>query len=188
MVLHKRSRRIEEFMGVMIMSEVINIKALKYPESLHYEWEGELVSKTSEYVTVLCKPGRKLKHYSKDTTFTINNTSLEFFSLKEGFTVAMEIENGSIVSYYCNVALPSVLRGNEIYFVDLDLDLVKKQNEQWEVIDEEEFETNSFKYNYPPELKEGAIRSLEEMKSRVNKKEFPFNESVLESFKAQLPL
>ncbi|MEA3319533.1 MAG: DUF402 domain-containing protein [Bacillota bacterium] len=170
------------------MSEVINIKALKYPETLHYEWEGELVSKTSEYVLVLCKPGRKLKHYSKGTTFTINNTSLEYFSLKEGFTVAMEIENGCIVSYYCNVALPSLLRGNEISFVDLDLDLVKKQNEQWEVIDEEEFETNSFKYNYPLELKEGAIGSLEEMKSRVNKKEFPFNESVLESFKSVIPL
>jgi uncharacterized protein len=39
----------------------------------------------------------------------------------------MQIENGSIVSYYCNVALPSVLRGNEISFVDLDLDLVKNK-------------------------------------------------------------
>ncbi|WJV29734.1 DUF402 domain-containing protein [Rossellomorea sp. AcN35-11] len=108
------------------MGEIINIKAMKYPGVLHYEWEGELVSKTSEYVMVLCKPGRKLKHYSKNTTFTIDHTSLEFFSLKNGFTVAMEVENGKIVSYYCNVALPSVLRGNEISFVDLDLDLVKK--------------------------------------------------------------
>ncbi|WP_252183332.1 DUF402 domain-containing protein [Rossellomorea vietnamensis] len=137
---------------------------------------------------MLCKPGRKLKHYSRDTTFIFDNTSLEYFSLKEGFTVAMEIKNGSIVSYYCNVALPSVLRGNEISFVDLDLDLVKKQDEQWEVIDEEEFETNSLKYNYPLELKEGAILSLEEMKSKVKNQVFPFNESVLERFKHHLPL
>lgn len=50
------------------MKEIIRIRALKYPDILHYEWYGELVSKTSEYVLVLCKPGRKLKHYTKETT------------------------------------------------------------------------------------------------------------------------
>ncbi|MEI5906836.1 hypothetical protein WAK64_07155 [Bacillus spongiae] len=68
------------------MGEVIRIKGLKYPNVQHYEWEGELVYKTPEYVIVLCKPGRKFIHYSRDTTFTFHNTSLEYFSLKEGFT------------------------------------------------------------------------------------------------------
>ncbi|BCB05221.1 DUF402 domain-containing protein [Bacillus sp. KH172YL63] len=165
------------------MSQIIHITSLKYPDSLHYEWEGELVWKTSNYVMVLCKAGRKLIHHTKNTTFTIDVTSLEFFSLKEGFTAAMEIRDGSIVSYYCNVASPAVLRGNELSYVDLDLDLIKRENEHWQVIDEEEFEINSLKYNYPLELKEGAIRSLEKLLSKVRKKEFPFSEDVLESLR-----
>lgn len=39
--------------------------------------------------------------------------------------MAMEIEDGMIVSYYCNVALPSVLNENVLSFVYLDLDLEK---------------------------------------------------------------
>ncbi|MEI5906837.1 DUF402 domain-containing protein [Bacillus spongiae] len=84
--------------------------------------------------------------------------------------------------------MPSIIKGNELSFVDLDLDFVKPQNEDWQVIDEEEFETNSIKYNYPLELKEGALQSLEKMKYSIKEKKFPFNDSVLERFKSFLPL
>lgn len=60
------------------MVNIIDIKALKHPNIPHYEWQGELIKQTEDYVLVICKPGRKLKHYSKDLTFTINNTSLEY--------------------------------------------------------------------------------------------------------------
>lgn len=50
---------------------------------------GEILLKTSDYVFVKCKPGRKLVHHTKNDTFTINNTSLEYFSLKEWFTAAI---------------------------------------------------------------------------------------------------
>src|SRR5690625_4279478 len=91
----------------------------------------------------------------------------------------MEIKDGSIVSYYCNVAMPSILTGNEIRFVDLDLDLVKKYNEKWKVIDEDDFVDNSHKYNYPPELKKYALHSLERLKEKAKIKEFPFNDKAL---------
>ena len=151
------------------MREMIYIQALKHPDIPHYEWEGELISKTNDYVLILCKPGRKLKHHTKGTTFTINNTSLEFFSLKEWFTVAMEIEYGKITSYYCNIAQPSTMQNQTLCFVDLDLDLIKKEHTDWQIIDEIEFDINSVKYNYSSKLKE-----------KVSNKEFPFNENILD--------
>lgn len=162
------------------MREIINIIALKYPDIPHYEWQGELIIQEEEYVLVLCKPGRKLTHYTKGATFSINNTSLEYFSLKEWFTVAMEIEQGKIVSYYCNVAQPSTLVDDTLCFVDLDLDLVKQQKKDWTVVDEDEFEVNSLKYNYSAELKEKAMQSLDDLKRKVRNKEFPFVEDFLE--------
>lgn len=161
------------------MGQIINIRALKYPNIIHYEWQGELIEETADYIMVLCKPGRKLNHYTKGKTFTINNTSLEFFSLKEGYTVAMEIVNGEITSYYCNIAKPSVFSNNSLSFVDLDLDLVKQSNEDWRVIDIEEFENNSTKYNYPSELKEAAIQGLEVLKNMAKRKVFPFDGTPL---------
>ena len=156
------------------MSNTLKIKALKFPNVLHYEWEGEILEKTPNYILVLCKSGRKLIHHSKNDVYTINNTSIEYFSLKDWYTAAMEIEDGVVVSTYCNVAMPSVLNHNELSFIDLDLDLVKRKNKNWEVVDEDEFELNSIKYQYPEELKNEAIKALERLKQEVAKGSFPF--------------
>lgn len=156
------------------------MKSMKYPDIPHYEWKGRLLRKTPEYVMVLCESGRELKHHTKNTTFTIDVTSLEYFFFKEGYTVAMEIEEGKILSYYCNIAMPSMLNGNQLSFVDLDLDVVKRRNEDWIVVDEDEFEVNSVKYGYPAALKEYALMSLELLQNKVSKGLFPFDESDLE--------
>lgn len=168
------------------MKNFIKIKALKYPDIIHYEWEGEILEQTDDYILVLCKPGRKLIHHTKNKVFTIDNTSLEFFSLKEWCTVAMEIEQGKITSYYCNVAMPSVISIDELCFIDLDLDLVKEGNQNWKVVDEEEFEINSQKYNYPSKLKENAIEALARLKENAVNANFPFDETVLKAMNMKI--
>ncbi|MCM3728447.1 DUF402 domain-containing protein [Neobacillus cucumis] len=55
----------------------------------------------------------------------------------------MEIENENVVSTYCNVAKPAIFRGNQISFVDLDLDYIQERNKEWIVVDEDEFEAIS---------------------------------------------
>jgi protein associated with RNAse G/E len=160
------------------LSNILKIKALKFPNVLHYEWEGEIIEKTPNYILVLCKSGRKLIHHSKNDVYTINNTSIEYFSLKEWYTAAMEVEEGVVVSTYCNVAMPSVLNNNELSFIDLDLDLVKRKNKDWEVVDEDEFEVNSIKYQYPEELKNEALKALENLKQEVARCSFPFNKEI----------
>lgn len=159
------------------MNKVIHMKSFKYPDIPHYEWKGRILRETPEYVMVLCESGREMKHHTKNTTFTIDVTSLEYFFLKEGYTVAMEIEEGNILSYYCNISMPSVLHGNHISFVDLDLDLVKGINTDWLVVDEDEFEINSVKYGYPAELKEYALKSLDLLQKKINEGSFPFDGS-----------
>lgn len=155
------------------------MKSLKYPDIPHYEWKGHLLRKTPEYVMVLGESGREMKHHTKNTTFTIEVTSIEYFFLKEGYTVAMEIEEGKILSYYCNIAMPSVLHGDQISFVDLDLDLVKGRNADWMIVDEDEFEIHSVKYDYPAELKEYALKSLDLLQKKINEDLFPFDGSAL---------
>jgi uncharacterized protein len=157
----------------------VNIKALKYPNILHYEWEGGIIHLTDDYVLVRCQPGRKLIHHTKNKVFTIDNTYLEYFSLKEWFTAAMEIENGKVVSFYCNVAMPSILKNNELSFIDLDLDLIKEKEQDWKVVDVDEFEFNSIKYEYPLDLKEEAVEALGRLKGKVERGDFPFNPQIL---------
>lgn len=168
------------------LSNVVKIKALKFPNILHYEWEGELIHHTSDYLLVLCKPGRKLIHHTKNNIFTIDYTSLEYFPLKKWFTAAMEVEDGKVVSTYCNVAKPSVFKNEEISFVDLDLDFIQEKNNQWAVVDEDEFELNSIKYGYPKELKVEAVKALERLKEEVGQGNFPFDNQVASLLKNQI--
>lgn len=164
----------------MNVSEILQLKALKYPRRAHYDWEGEVLEKTDEYVLVYCKAGRKLVHHTKDSVFTMQTSSIEYFSLTEWYTAAVEIDNNEIIAYYCNVAQPSVLAGNELSFVDLDLDLIKKGNSEWYVVDEDEFEENSRIFNYPADLKVEAINALERLKLKALSGQFPFNKDILE--------
>lgn len=161
------------------MAELIKITALKYPNIPHYEWEGEMLEKTDDYILLLCKPGRKLIHHTKNKVFIEENTSIEYFSLAEWYTAAMKVADEEIVSYYCNVAMPSVLEGNNLSFIDLDLDLLKQKNEDFKVVDEDEFAENSIRLNYPTQLKTRAIKALEELKAQAIRGEFPFNQDVL---------
>src|SRR5699024_12281957 len=138
--------------------------------------KGRSLHISSDYVLVKAKPGRKLVHHTKNSVFTVDITSLEYFSLKGWFTAAMESYKGSVVSYYCNVAKPAILKNNKLTFVDLDLDLEQRKNKDWEVLDLEEFEENSIKYQYPTELKGEAVRALARLEDKVKKGEYHFNQ------------
>lgn len=68
-----------------------------------------------------------------------------------------------------------MLKNNELSFIDLYLDLIQVKDKEWEVIDKEEFESNSIKYQYPSELKNTAVKALERLKEEVTRNRFPFN-------------
>lgn len=161
------------------MNKEIHLQALKHPNRPHYEWHGEWLEQTEDYVMVLCKAGRQLTHHTKGVIFTIATASIELFFLKEWYTVAIGIEDGVIVSYYCNVAMPSVVTDTGVTFVDLDLDLVKRSGGDWEVVDEDEFVINSEAFGYSAELQAEARAALARLLDRARSGSFPFDDSVL---------
>lgn len=181
-IAYVHTDEVKNEIGEIVVGKIIKLKALKYPNILHYEWQGELLEQLEDYVVVLSKPGRKLIHHTKNKIFTVQHTSLEFFYLKEWYTVSIEIEKGKITSYYCNVAMPSVLYDDELRFVDLDLDLVKPRNQDWQVVDEDEFKQNSLAYNYPEDLKENAVAALERLKAKALNASYPFDETALRKY------
>ncbi|MDO7908649.1 DUF402 domain-containing protein [Paenibacillus sp. JX-17] len=169
------------------MKPLIHISALKYPNHAHYDWQGTLLEQTEDFIIVWCEAGRPLAHHTKQKVFTIEHASLEFFFLKEWFTAAIEFKQGQNTSYYCNIAMPSVLDGDRLSFVDLDLDLLRSPQGEWMVVDEDEFVENSVKYDYPEALKEQAVQALQRLQARAEKKTFPFDEAALKWASPFLP-
>jgi len=167
------------------MEKHITIRALKYGDKPHYEWETLLLAESNEHMFVLGEYGRKLNHYTKQKEFTMEAWTIEFFSFVSWFTVSANIVDGQIEQYYCNINQPATLQGSTVSFVDLDLDYVQRKGE-WLVVDEDEFASNAVQFGYPEELIKRARQELESLKERVRDHLFPFD-GTIETFISRIP-
>ncbi len=161
----------------------VEIMALKYGNKPHYRWESRILEQNKEYVVVGSRPGRTLKHFSREEEFQFNKWAVEFFFFNHWFTTAVVMEDISgpeIDQYYCNIAQPARYENDRISFVDLDLDLIKKKNSSWQVVDKDDFQINQKRYDYPPELVQKTWQALNNLQERIASGEFPFNGAVYE--------
>ncbi len=94
---------------------VLTIIAYKYPDRPHYEWTGNMLIKTDDYVLVHGQAGRRLVHHTRGQTFTYATQSLEFYPLNAPFTVNIDFDAHG-ASYHCNVCLPPRLDGDTLSF------------------------------------------------------------------------
>lgn len=156
------------------MSNII-IKALKYGNISHYEWDTKLIEHNTKYLLVRSEVNRKLIHHTKGKIFTFDKPAIEFFPFEEWFTVSVEKTDSNQLKYYCNIAMPSVFTNGVCSFIDLDLDIIKNPEGDWTLIDEDEFVVNSKRYNYPKELINRAEEEAKKLKERIYNSKFPFD-------------
>lgn len=167
------------------LSTSITVQARKFGDRPHYEWRTTRLEQTDSHIFVLGHYGRKLKHFTKGKTFTVENWTIEWFPFDSWFTVSADIVDGKIVQYYCNISEPARIDGNTVSFVDLDIDLVYR-NGEWKVVDEDEFTLHAAKFGYPPELMAKVRQELERLEQRIALKQFPFDGSI-ERFIPRIP-
>lgn len=155
-------------------TSVLTIIAYKYPDRPHYEWTGNMLIKTDDYVLVQGQAGRRLVHHTRGQTFTYATQSLEYYPLNAPFTVNIDFDAHG-ASYHCNVCLPPRLDGDILSFVDLDLDYVRNPVGTWQVVDRDEFLVNQRSFAYPARLIEQAEAALADLIKRVTEGRFPFD-------------
>ncbi len=157
------------------LNEKVMVLVDKYNQKLHYSWDTYLIESTNEYILVRGEAGRNLNHYTKEKVFKIPTPSLEYFSLTEGFTVNIDIYPDGDLEYYCNIALPAEYKDNNIRFIDLDIDIVKRPGEDWKIVDYDEFLSNSRLFKYPDDIVKFAEASTEKLQDKIRGNLFPFN-------------
>ncbi|MGK0577942.1 DUF402 domain-containing protein [Macrococcus capreoli] len=153
----------------------IKVETYKYDKKIHYSWESELIEETEEYIVLKSEPPRTLNHFTRNKTFVYDNASIEYISKIEGFTINIDIYDDGRIEYYCNICEIPKKEDNIIKIIDLDIDMIIDSDGKHYFVDEDEFELNKTKYNYPLEL----IHNIERQKFKLNdlytERIFPFD-------------
>lgn len=79
--------------------------------------------------------------------------------------------------WYVNIATPAEFDGENLHYVDLQLDVIVHAgaSHTWEARDEAEFQAASQRFAYPDSLVRGARRAVEEVVGLIERREFPFD-------------
>jgi protein associated with RNAse G/E len=160
---------------IPMMSGEIIVRACKYDGRVHREWKARLIRQEDSLLVLDARFAEEIRHpllglIEKGTR------SIEYYWTDRWYNIfRFENASGELRNYYCNINIPAELDDDTLSFVDLDVDVLVRPDFTCEILDEEEFETNSLLYNYPPEMRRKAQEALRALLELIANRRFPFD-------------
>jgi uncharacterized protein len=114
---------------------------------------------------------------SKGTFWLPPGPAIEIYPRNEWFNIFYGFHNDpTLHACYINIALPPVLAGDALTYVDLDLDIGVNRDFSYVTYDEDVFLSHCDLWRYPPEVCERARATFEDLLSRVRRRDPLFRE------------
>lgn len=159
---------------------MITINSRKFDGKIHRSWKAEFIEQRNSLLTFVGDFEQEVKH-SHLGIIRRGTVSYEFYWLDRWYNVFRFHEpDGDLRNFYCNVNMPPTFEDGVLNYVDLDIDILVWKDFSFEILDMDEFEENSFKFNYSREIHNEVNKSLEELKNMIKNKLFPFSDIILE--------
>ncbi len=158
-----------------MIGRTIHVRSTKYDGSPHWEFDSWLVLEEGPLLVTVNFAGQELQTWNGPWT-TPYHTRNHFWSDRWYNVMRLERPQGGLEGWYCNVTTPIQFDGEDVRYVDLDLDVRVPAQGEPEVLDEEEFLENSQRMGYPPEVVEQARRALDELVRLARTGQPPFDE------------
>ena len=156
------------------------IQAYKHNEELHREWSHSYILEDNDdyfvaasiRASVVESDGRKW-HTKEPAIFILPK--------KEWFNViAMLKEDG--ISYYVNIASPSLYDKGFIKYIDYDLDVKLYGDGTVRLLDVSEYRKHAEEQGYPDDIKEILEKSVEKVYKLIQDKKFPFMDEQIKKY------
>ena len=162
-----------EYTGI-VHGRRIHVRSTKYDGSRHWEFDSVFVHQEGSLLITTNYAGQELLN-PRGSWKTPWDTRNHFWSDRWYNVMLLEKPNGGgLEGFYCNVATPAEFDGENVTYIDLDLDLRVSAQGVLEVLDEDEFLDNSQRMGYSPDVIRESRRALEELKRLAAAAEGPF--------------
>ena len=154
----------------------VKVVSKKYDGSLRDEYETRLVAETDETIVLFSPPGLPYFDHRKGGWFETPDGLLEIYPKHRWYNVWHIGEQNSHTNLmYINIALPATLQGDVVQWTDLDLDYRVHLHGSVERLDQLEFEQNTQRMGYPPDLIEQVEAACREVEAGLVARIFPFD-------------
>jgi uncharacterized protein len=155
----------------------IAVCAYKYDGVLHRSWAAELIRHDGPLILLDAKFAEEVNHDLLGT-IAIGTHSLEYYWLDRWYNIFRFAQpDGSLRNYYCNVNQPPNFDGSTLSYVDLDLDILVAPDFSYQILDNDDFETNAKRYGYTEQVQANARRAIAELVTMIETRAFPFSVS-----------
>lgn len=157
------------------MKNLVTINSRKFDNSIHRTWHCEFLNETKDYWLFVGEFEKEISH-PKLGIIRQKTVSYEYYFKDKWFNIFRFHEpEGHLKFYYCNVNMPPVLENGVLNYIDLDIDILVQNDFSYEILDEDEFEENSLKYNYQTELIYQIKKNINELILLIQNRHFPFD-------------
>jgi hypothetical protein len=153
----------------------VTVQYLKYPDRPH--WRLDLIQLgEDEYGTWLGGPVPTVAQRGSEPPISFPTPFVQLIP-RDAWWALIVNDPWYHIGVYVDIASPAVwVRPDLVTMLDLDLDIVRRQNGTVEVVDEDEFLDHQVRYGYPPDLVAKALESVALLRPEVEAGREPFGE------------
>jgi protein associated with RNAse G/E len=152
------------------------VNSRKMDNQVHRSWSAELIKQNAKLLILFGEFESEIKHRHLGV-IRRGTLSYEYYWFDRWFNIFRFHEpDGSLRNFYCNINKPPVFENNTLNYIDLDIDIIVWNDYRCEILDVDEFEENTKKYNYSEQLVKKTKNSLAQLLKLIDNRQFPFNE------------
>lgn len=153
----------------------VRLQALKPNGKPHQSWSSNLIAQSGDWILTQTPYATSVRHHTKGLDYIMQHSNFGIFNTKEYYNLFIDLtKDGAFKMLYINIATPAILKGNEITWKDLELDIVRMPGRPAELVDEDEFQEAKNSGLLSLDLADKAEEVAAELMKVVDKGAFPF--------------
>lgn len=151
------------------------LRATKYDGTAHWIQPFQVVSDDGNLIIASYKARTPI--YTSRGEFRSPYDSRVYFWRDRWYNVFRLSRPGcQLALWYCNVTTPPSYDGQQIGYIDLDLDVTVRPNGCIELLDQDEFDEHQKRYGYPQSVIDQAEQAARDVAELARAGGFPFSE------------
>ena len=160
-----------------VKNTYVYVYSYKHDGSLHRTWTKGFVLDANEERYIIVN-NKTLVTESDGRKWFTREPAIWFFFPKLWFNVICMIRKSGVY-YYCNLASPVLYDKEAIKYIDYDLDIKVFPDGSLIHLDEDEYQEHKKQMNYSQEIDTIVRYSYDELLTRIERKELPFDDHTI---------